>query len=107
MWTSTERLYVNSDKSELRPEASPEAKFLLCPAGGQVSDVDCKRYGLGPYAPATEDTTDTTGAEEPETTTDTESESEGPQIGLQSLELGEGGSGVEEEAPKDKPKRKR
>lgn len=83
MWTSTERLYVNRDKSKVVPEGSPEAKFLLCPAGGQVSDVDCQRYGIGPNAIATEDTTGVTGDEEAETPPSTEAEEEGPQNGSQ------------------------
>ena len=111
MWTSTDRLYVNSDKSELRPEESPEAKFLLCPAGGKVSDVDCQRYGLGPYATATEATTDTTGAEEAEPTTDTEENGEGPQNGSQDAESKEEIEGVPESAPEpvseDKPRRRK
>ena len=83
MWTSTERLYVNSDKSKVVPEGSPEAKFLLCPVGGQVSLADCERYGIGPNATATEDTTYATGSEEAETPTDTEAGEEGPQNGSQ------------------------
>ena len=79
MWTSTARIYVNSEKTKVMAEGSPEAKFLLCPAGGQVSDVDCRRYGLGPFDPTNENITDDTGAEEAGTPTDTETEVEGPQ----------------------------
>ena len=104
MWTSTERLYVNSDKSKVVPEGSPEAKFLLCPAGGQVSLADCVRYGIGPNATATEDTTNATGDEEVETPTDTETGPEGPQNGSQDDESGES---PEEAAPADESKPRR
>ena len=103
MWTSTERLYLNKDRTTVVPEGSTEAASLLCPVGGQVPDADCQRYGLGPYAVAQDATQGDTGAEEPEGATDTESESKGPQIDSQDAGFSEADAlGGAERSPRRK-----
>lgn len=47
------RLYLVEDKSRVVEEGDPDARWLLCPAGGEVSHADAMRYGLLD-APATE-----------------------------------------------------
>ena len=83
MWKTPNRLYLNKDRTVVVPGGSVEAASLLSPAGHQVTDADCKRYGLGPYATTEDATTAPTGAEEAETTTATETEEEGQQIDSQ------------------------
>lgn len=103
VWVTPNRLYLNKDKTKIVPEGSVEAASLLSAVGHQITDADCKKYGLGPYASSGDDTTDDTGASASETTTDTEPEPEGPQIGLQSLSLDE----QPEEPAKTRPRRKK
>lgn len=43
---SKERLHVNSDRSKIVPETDKDVAFLLCPAGGEVSERDALRLGL-------------------------------------------------------------
>ena len=83
MWKTPNRLYLNRDRTEVVPGGSVEAASLLSPAGHQVTDADCKRYGLGPYATADDATTAPTGAEEAEVDTVTETEEEGQQTDSQ------------------------
>lgn len=59
-WVTDKRLYLSED-GQVVDEAAPGGKTLLAPAGSQVTDAVCKRYGLGPYAvqpEATEEETD-------------------------------------------------
>lgn len=46
MYRSDRRLYVNSDRTAVVPEGSPEAAFLLVGEGGEVDDAEAKRLGL-------------------------------------------------------------
>lgn len=41
-----QRLYLVEDRSQAVPDGHPDARFLLCPAGGEVSHADAVRYGL-------------------------------------------------------------
>ena len=83
MWKTPNRLYLNRDRTAVVPGGSVEAASLLSPAGHQVTDADCKRYGLGPYATAEDATAAPTGVEEAEVDTDTETEEEGQQTDSQ------------------------
>jgi hypothetical protein len=40
------RLYLVEDKSRVVEDGDPEAMFLLCPKGGEVSHATAARYGL-------------------------------------------------------------
>ncbi|MGR6922560.1 hypothetical protein ACU635_50615 [[Actinomadura] parvosata] len=42
----SQRMYLTEDKSRAVPEGDPEARHLLCAAGGEVSRADAERYGL-------------------------------------------------------------
>ncbi|MEV0994654.1 hypothetical protein [Nonomuraea sp. NPDC050202] len=44
--TIKQRMYLTEDKSRAVPEGDPEARHLLCAAGGEVSRADAERYGL-------------------------------------------------------------
>ena len=48
-WVTDKRLYLSED-GQVVDEAAPGRKTLLAPAGSQVTDVVCRRHGLGPYA---------------------------------------------------------
>ncbi|KKM79468.1 hypothetical protein LCGC14_1349600 [marine sediment metagenome] len=43
-----QRLYVNADESEIVPEDSPAAAFLLAGEGCEVPEAAVERYGLRP-----------------------------------------------------------
>lgn len=106
MWKTPNRLYLNADKSAVVPENV--ASFLLSPAGGEIEDDVCQKYGLGPYAIAEDATEEGTGSEEAETTTDTAGKEEGPQNGSQDGESGESTGNPQAPAQSDaKPRRKR
>lgn len=45
-YRTTERLYVNADRSRIVPEDSSEAAFLLAAAGKEISAEDAEKYGL-------------------------------------------------------------
>ena len=49
-WVTDKRLYLSEDGVTVVDEAAPGRKTLLAPAGSQITDAVCKRYGLGPYA---------------------------------------------------------
>lgn len=76
------RLYLNADRTKVVEQGSPEASTMFKPVGGQISDEDCQRYGLGPYAedPATDAGDDTAGDSTGESTQEPEGEEEPPQI---------------------------
>lgn len=40
------RMYLTADRRRAVPEGDPDAAYLLCPAGGEVSRADAERYGL-------------------------------------------------------------
>jgi len=40
------RLYLVEDKSRVVEAGDPDARWLLCPAGGEVPRADAERYGL-------------------------------------------------------------
>ncbi|MEV0616191.1 hypothetical protein AB0I81_22950 [Nonomuraea sp. NPDC050404] len=40
------RLYLVEDKSRVVEAGDPDARWLLCAAGGEVSRADAERYGL-------------------------------------------------------------
>jgi hypothetical protein len=47
------RMYLVEDRSRAVPDGDPEARHLLCPAGGELDRTDAERYGLlEPPAPA-------------------------------------------------------
>ena len=46
MFVSDRRLYLNSDKSRIVEEDSPEATFLLVGKGGALDDSTAQQYGL-------------------------------------------------------------
>lgn len=41
-----ERLWLTADKSRAVKDGDPEARFLLCAPGQQISKADAERYGL-------------------------------------------------------------
>lgn len=43
---SDKRLYLVEDKSRVVEEGDPDARWLLCPAGGDVPHALAERYGL-------------------------------------------------------------
>ena len=49
-WVSDQRLYL-SQAGEVVDEAAPGRKTLLCGVGTTVTEADCKKYGIGPFAP--------------------------------------------------------
>lgn len=53
-FTSDRRIYLNTDKSAVVDEDSPDAAFLLVAEGGVVSEEDAKKYGLKAPAKAAE-----------------------------------------------------
>lgn len=61
VYVAKEKLYMNADRSQVVPENSPEAAFVLVGPGGKLTDEQCKKYGLGPYAktPKTAPSSDT------------------------------------------------
>ena len=79
----------------------------MSPAGQEITDADCRRYGMGPYASAQDATTGDTGVEEAETTTGTDTEPEGPQTGLQDDESEESPDETQKPAPSAGPRRKK
>lgn len=40
------RIYLTADRKRAVEEGDPDARFLLCTAGGEVALADAKRYGL-------------------------------------------------------------
>ena len=47
-WIADRRLYLTEDgKATDKPE---EGRWLLIPLGGELTDGECRQYGLGPYA---------------------------------------------------------
>lgn len=48
------RYYVTADRSRVVDEGDPDAAILLAAEGGDISNEDAKRYGLGRYAPEEE-----------------------------------------------------
>lgn len=46
-YTASKRIYVNSDRSKVVEANSAEAAFLLVGEGGELSDEDAAKYGLG------------------------------------------------------------
>jgi hypothetical protein len=46
-YTADKRLYLNADRSAVVDERSPEATYLLAPAGAVVPADLVKQYGLG------------------------------------------------------------
>ncbi|MDX3101747.1 hypothetical protein [Nonomuraea angiospora] len=40
------RMYLTEDQSRAVPDGDPEARHLLCPAGGELDRADAERYGL-------------------------------------------------------------
>lgn len=49
------RYYVNADRSKVVEEGSPEAAYLLAAEGTDIPTEDAKRYGLGRYAPESDE----------------------------------------------------
>lgn len=60
MKVSTERVFVNADRSKVAKEGSDEAAFLLVGEGGQISDEDAEKFGVktteAPEGPAPDNT---------------------------------------------------
>lgn len=60
MKVSTEKVWVNADKSKVAKEGSPEAAFLLVGEGGVISDEDAEKFGVkttdAPEGPAPDNT---------------------------------------------------
>lgn len=46
-YTSDKRLHVNADRSKIVPENSEDAAYLLVAEGGELSDEEAAKYGLG------------------------------------------------------------
>jgi len=46
MYKVTQRLYLNSDRSKVVPDTSPDASILLAVAGEELTDSEARRYGL-------------------------------------------------------------
>ena len=66
-WVSDKRLYL-SQAGEVVDEAAPGRKTLLCGVGTTVTEADCKKYGIGPFAPETQQPeTQQPDAQQPET----------------------------------------
>lgn len=40
------RVYLTADRERAVEEGDPDARFLLCPAGGEVALADAMRFGL-------------------------------------------------------------
>lgn len=49
-WIADRELVVARDGSRVLGPQEPQNGYLLAGAGCEVSDVDCRRYGLGPHA---------------------------------------------------------
>lgn len=50
-YIAEQRLYLNADESEIVPEDSPDAAFLLAGEGCEVPPEAVERYGLRPKPP--------------------------------------------------------
>ena len=61
-WVTDKRLYLSEDGLTVVDEAALGRKTLLAPAGSQVTDAVCRRYGLGPYAEQTAISGDNSGS---------------------------------------------
>jgi hypothetical protein len=46
-YTSDKRLHVNSDRTKIVPEDHPDVGYLLVGEGGELSDEEAAKYGLG------------------------------------------------------------
>ncbi len=51
MWRSSERLYVNMDRSKVVPQDSPDAAFVLVGAGCEIPMAEAERLGLVKVTP--------------------------------------------------------
>lgn len=51
-YTSDRRLYLNADGTKVVEHDDPEAAILLVGEGGELSDADAAKYGLGGTAEA-------------------------------------------------------
>lgn len=47
VYTSDKRLHVNSDRSKIVAEDDPDVGYLLVAEGGELSDDEAAKYGLG------------------------------------------------------------
>lgn len=68
MYTLTEKLWLNSDQTKIVPEGSPEAAWLLGPAGYIISDARAKALGLlrDPEDPQVDNNEGEGGEEDPQ-----------------------------------------
>lgn len=72
--TDRDLVIARDGSGRLLAQHEPQNGFLLAGAGCEVSDADCRRYRLGPYAdvPTEAEATEALAGDEPETETETE-----------------------------------
>lgn len=50
-WNADRRLVLSPDSSRILGPEEEQTGYLFAPEGREVSEADCKKYNLGPYAP--------------------------------------------------------